>query len=33
MTPAVYCADVGSISAKNFGWAGPTTKELIEPAP
>ena len=26
MTPAVYCADVGSISAKNFGWAGPTTK-------
>ena len=23
---AVYSADVGSVSAKNFGWAGPTTK-------
>lgn len=28
---AVYCADAGSVSAKNFGWAGPPTKGAERP--
>lgn len=28
---AVYCADVGSVSAKNFGWAGPLTRGSERP--